>query len=165
MKLYILILGLLYIGIADSRTRYKSHAKAPPIEITSTRAQTIVWAEILSLDIEHPKSEKENVHRSITTNTLEELLALVKNCRTITRDSRPTILLSLNPLHLIKGNPVELQTRCEECPELQSILLKSMSVGKKYILFYKNNILIRTIEADTTERFQDLTLLIENSKK
>jgi len=163
MKTFILIFGLVFSGIADSCRYYGLAAKTSQIKALALTANSIVWVELLSLRVEYPPLEQIESDISSPASTLEELLALVKRDKIRRSRNPPTITTSFNYLHLLKGNPVELNSICEKCVGFSSTLYNRMAIGKKYILFYKNKRIIGATEIIDTEDYQRISAIINEA--
>lgn len=160
MKLFILIFGLVCSGIADSCRYYALATKPNQIKGLAYVADSIVWVELLSLQVEYPHRGPIKPYISSPASTLEELLALVKRDKIQRSSNPPTITTSFNTLHLLQGNPVELNSTCEKCRGFSSVLYNRITVGNKYILFYKGNQIIGATETIDTEDYQRISAII-----
>lgn len=165
MKFIILILGLVCSGVADSCGYYAFASQTNQIQGLAYASDSIVWVELLSLKVEYPQlAPIEPDSSSPAASTLEQLLALVKRDQIRRALNPPTISISYNSLHLIQGHPVELNSTCQNCRGFSSTLYNGMTVGKKYILFYKDSNIIGAAEAIETEDYQRIFSVINETR-
>ena len=128
-----------------------------------SHSDTIVWAELLSRQIDVPYIEELEPNSSNVAGTLAELLALVKRDKIKSNHYLENINTSFNVLHSIHGNLFAMESKCEECTGRSSYLYHSMTAGDQYILFYQQGRIIGAVETRTIANYQRVLAIVENT--
>lgn len=162
MKLFILLMGLLLSSVASScPISYRFASNDQHIQGLASYSDTIVWVELLDKQVIYPLSEELEVNSSNAATLLDELLALVKRDKINQSKNLPNINVVLNSLQLIKGNSLALELNCQSCRGAANAYYNKMSVGKQYLMYYRESQLLGVTEINDADDYQRIMNVIE----